>query len=301
MEPHALPVQVVARIVSPRDQLTRCFYRHYEPLAKGIRESRLRIYTGGAQVARPNSFMQKIAKHQRRQLRRMFHGWRETIAQRSPGWLKRSLGPAMLYADMLLIDHGIFRLFYWNRHKLGQQAWRAAQPAPHQIRSIAKRGVRTIVNLRGERSCGGYWLEQATCRKLGIELVDFQLRSRAAPTKQELFEARDLLARLSYPILLHCKSGADRAGLMSALYLIVCEGVPVADAKSQLALKFGHIRQADTGILDYFFERYLADTAGRPMPFFDWVESVYDPVELRRSYQAKGWANLITDRLLRRE
>ena len=245
--------------------------------------------------------MQKIAKKQRRRVRNVVRGWRQSIANGAPAWARRTLGPAVRYADMLLVDHGVFRLVYLNRHRLGAKAWRSAQPAPHQIKAAAGLGVRTIVNLRGERLCGGYSLEQQACARLGLALVDFQVRSRAAPSKEELEGARALFERVEYPILLHCKSGADRAGLMSALYLIVHEGVPVGTAKAQLALRFGHIRQSDTGILDYFFERYLADTAARPMAFFDWVEQVYDPDELKRSYRAQGWANAITNRLLRRE
>ena len=245
--------------------------------------------------------MQKIAKHQRRQMRQRLRGWRVAVADRCPAWMRRSLGPAVHYGDMLLVDHGIFRLFYLNRHPLGRQAWRSAQPAPHQIKAAAGLGVRTIVNLRGPRHCGGYWLEQSACARLGLKLEDYQVRSRAAPSKDEILGARDLFRRIEHPILMHCKSGADRAGLMSALYMIVHENVPVTVAKEQLALKFGHIRQSDTGILDYFFERYLADNALKPMPFFDWVEKVYDPDELKRTFAAKGWANLITNRLLRRE
>lgn len=202
---------------------------------------------------------------------------------------------------MLLIDHGIFRLAYLNRHRLGQHAWRSAQPAPRQLSSIARLGVRTIVNLRGPRVCGGYWLEQETCARLGLRLVDFQIRSRAAPSKEELFAARELFSRIAYPALFHCKSGADRAGLMSTLYLIVHEGMPVEAALSQLNLKFGHIRQSDTGILDCFFERYLADTAESGMPFFEWVEKVYDPEELKRTFHSNRWANLLNGTILRRE
>ncbi len=245
--------------------------------------------------------MQKIAKHQRRQMRQRLRSWRVAVADRCPDWMRRVFGPAVHYGDMLLVDHGIFRLLYLNKHRLGRQAWRSAQPAPHQIKAAAGLGVRTIVNLRGARHCGGYWLEQAACARLGLKLEDYQVRSRAAPAKDEVLGARDLFRRLEYPILMHCKSGADRAGLMSALYLIAHENMPVAEARQQLAIKFGHIRQSDTCILDFFFERYLQDNAVKPMPFFDWVDEVYDPDELKRTFAAKGWANVITNWLLRRE
>lgn len=245
--------------------------------------------------------MGKIAKHQRRAVRRAVRGWRQGVIDRAPQWARASFGPIVNWADMLLIDHGIFRLAYLNLHRLGDNAWRSAQPAPHQIGKLARRGVRTIVNLRGARVCGGYWLEQQACKRHGLKLIDYQVRSRAAPSKNEVLGARDLLLQLEGPVLFHCKSGADRAGLMSTLYMITVEGKPVDEARRQLSLRFGHIRQSDTGILDEFFEDYLKANAESPIKFYDWVENVYDPDELKRSFVARGWANVITNKILARE
>jgi protein tyrosine/serine phosphatase len=245
--------------------------------------------------------MGKIAKEQRRRLRLWMRGMRQSVADRTPAWARRVLDPVVHYSDLMLVDHGFFRVAYLNRHKLGSAAWRSAQPAPYQIARMRRLGIRTIINLRGPRHCGSYWLEQSACARHGIRLVDFQLRSRAAPTKAELLGARDVLQGIEYPLLIHCKSGADRAGLMSALYMIVRENVPVAEAKQQLSIKYGHIRQSDTGILDYFFDRYLADNAANPIEFFDWVEQRYDPDELKTSFAAKAWANVLVNRVLKRE
>lgn len=245
--------------------------------------------------------MTKFAKRQRRAVRQAMRGFRVGIAERSPAWARRSLGPLVNHLDMLLVDHGVFRMVYINRHRLGAHAWRSAQPAPHHIRALAREGIKTVVNLRGPRVCGSYWLEQQACDAAGITLVDYQVRSRAAPTKAELVGARDLFLRIEYPMLMHCKSGADRVGLMSVLYRHVRDGVPIAEAKGELAARFGHFRSADTGILDYLFERFLADTRNRPMEFFHWVETVYDPDELKRSFHANSWTNILTNRILRRE
>lgn len=242
-----------------------------------------------------------LGKQARRAVKRVTLVWRQRLVDDTPQWLRRVVGTPASYADMLLLDHGIFRIFYGNRHRLDQDAYRAAQPAPHQIRQAARLGVRTIVNLRGERMCGSYWLEQAACRRHGLKLVNYQVRSRAAPSREELRGARELFERVEYPILMHCKSGADRAGLMSVLYQHLRGGVPIEQAIKQLSLRYGHIRQADTGVLDAFFERYLADTKDRPMPFFDWVETVYDPDELKRTFQANGLANRLVNSVLRRE
>lgn len=202
---------------------------------------------------------------------------------------------------MLLLDHLIVRLVFPNRHRLSSEAWRAAQPLPHQIRDLKRRGVRTVVNLRGATDTSTYAFEQTACREAGLALVDFAVRSRAAPTRAEVLAARDLFSSVQYPILLHCKSGADRAGLMSALYLHTRHGVPISQARRQLSLRFGHIRQADTGVLDEFFEAYLAHAAAHPIDFYDWVETVYDPKDVYERLHAKGWANRIVDKVFRRE
>ncbi|HXF55817.1 MAG TPA: sulfur transferase domain-containing protein [Hyphomicrobiaceae bacterium] len=245
--------------------------------------------------------MASFAKHTRRAIKRVTMGWRQSLAEHTPEWARRAFGPVASYLDMLFVDHGIFRLIYVNRHRIGAQAWRSAQPAPHHIRRLARQGLRTIVNLRGERMCGSYWLEQEACRRYGITLVNFQVRSRAAPSRHEIKAARELFERIEYPMLMHCKSGADRAGLMSVLFRFIKEGVPLEEAKKELALRYGHIRQADTGILDHFFETYLEHNRTRPIPFFEWVDTVYDPDELKRSFRAKGWANRLVNDILRRE
>lgn len=223
--------------------------------------------------------------------------------EKSPPWAVKAFGPTARYLDMLLIDHGIFRVVYLNRHRIGKngKAWRSAQPAPHQVRAIAQSGVKTIINLRGQRTCGSFWLEEDACRRHGIALKNFTISSRAAPSKETLLAAKELFETVEYPILLHCKSGADRAGLMSVLYAFMREDEPIEVARRQLSLRYGHIRQADTGVLDHFLDRYVADNARSPIDFWTWVETVYDPDEIKRSFHAKGWANRLVNTVLDRE
>ena len=234
-------------------------------------------------------------------MKRALTAARETVVARLPDGVRQRLGPDARYVHMLAVDHMWVRLAFPNRHRLAEGVWRGAQPLPHHIRRLRSEGLRTIVNLRGPAKTSTYALENAACAECGVNLIDFAMKSRGAPSRAVLIAARDLFDRIEYPVLIHCKSGADRAGLMSALYLHLKMGVPVETARHQLSLRFGHIRQADTGILDAVFERYLMDTAARAMPFMEWVETVYDASELQRSYSAKRWANRITGGLLRRE
>jgi protein tyrosine/serine phosphatase len=245
--------------------------------------------------------MAKLLKMPRRAFRRRMLAVRNGLAERSPAWARRRLGPLIDHADMLLIDHGIFRSIYANRHQIAGDAWRSSQPSPRQIAQMAALGIRTIVNLRGERDCGAYRLQVAACRKHGIAMEELTLKSRAAPTRQQIHAAKALFARIQYPMLMHCKSGADRAGLGSALFMILREGKPVAEAMWQLSPRYGHIKQADTGIIDFFFERYLVEAERSGVPFLQWVDAIYDAEKLAREFRGRSWANTLVNSILRRE
>jgi protein tyrosine/serine phosphatase len=249
----------------------------------------------------PVGYAKRYTKPYTKALSRKYRAWRARAEERAPDRLKAHVNKAFDYFDLFFVDHHIFRAVYANRHQIAPGVWRSAQPGPAQIAFLARKGIRTIVNLRGERDCGSYRLEVEACRRHGIKLVNFQLRSRMVPSVEVIHEARALFNELEYPILLHCKSGADRAGLMSAFFMYMKEGRPIEEAVKQLSLKFGHFKKSETGVLDYLFERYLADSSAEPMTFFEWLETRYDPAEIKRDFKSQGWANLFVNRALQRE
>ena len=207
------------------------------------------------------------------------------------------------FLDMWLVDHGFIRDIYWNLHEVAPGVWRAAQPGPRQLRRAKKLGVKTILNLRGKREdCGSYILEREACEALGLKLVDFPIRSRSPLDKPTLHAAVKIFDQIEYPVLLHCKSGADRAGFMSTLYQFVKGGVPLAIAmKKELSLAYGHMRQAKTGVIDFFYETYLAANEKAPIAFLDWVDRDYDRDKLDASFK-ESWAwGILVNYILRRE
>ena len=96
-----------------------------------------------------------------------YRSMRRSMRDDSPRWLVHSTDYLLDRFDLAIVDHGIFRFIYANRHKVSDKAWRSAQPAPSAIELFARRGVRTIVNLRGDRDCGSYRLERAACLRHG--------------------------------------------------------------------------------------------------------------------------------------
>lgn len=206
------------------------------------------------------------------------------------------------WLDMHLVDHGAIRAVYNNFHALGGGMYRCSQPSPTQIRRYhVRHGIRSIINLRGVHDYGSYFYEEEACARLGIELHSVKLYSRTPPSVAEIHRMRELYARLEYPALLHCKSGADRAGLGAALFRILQLGHPVREAMRELSWKYGHSRRARTGILDFFFASYLACDARRPIAFIDWVDTMYDEKALKAAFRDDGWASVVVDKVLHRE
>lgn len=245
----------------------------------------------------------RTAQEARRQARR---------ALAKARWEAELDGPwprARAWINMLLVDHGVLRAVYLNLHPVGRtrppRAWRAAQPLPGQIARLARRhGLRSVVSLRGGVLFGSYPLEREVCARLGLDFRRAVLRSRDLPSREELRALIVLMREVETPVLFHCKSGADRAGLMSALWRIAMEGASAGEAKTELALRYGHLSRGPTGVLDAFLAA-AAEAEAHGLPFERWVETEYDRDAIRKlhrgSGRAGGLAAWIVDRLLRRE
>jgi len=225
-----------------------------------------------------------------------------TSAMALPIDLKTPAGRRRARNELIWGDHGFLRLKFRNLHRISDEMYRANQPSPEHIAVYAKElGLKTILNLRGESPKGYYLLEKEACERHGIQLVDFQMFSRDIPPPENVLEAKKLFDSIAYPALMHCKSGADRAGIMAVLYMHFRQGQPIAQALEMLSRKYLHIRQGKTGVLDFFFETYLAEGQSKGLSFQEWVEKGYDRAALKAKFLKSRKSKLNVDDILRRE
>jgi len=181
-------------------------------------------------------------------------------------------------------DHAVLRSFWTNFFPVSDGVYRSNQPTHARFIKLRDIGIKSVLNLRGAGGAAHYLVEEESCRELGLTLVNVTFHARhAAPTK-DIQILIDAFRNIEKPFVMHCKSGADRAGFASAIYLMVMEGKPVSEARKMLSAKYLHLKWTKTGVLDYILDLYEARAAQTGISFEDWVASDYDYLEVQHAF-----------------
>lgn len=183
------------------------------------------------------------------------------------------------YINLYLKDQGLIRSIYNNFHAITGDVYRSSQPSPSMISRYKKKyNIKTIINLRGETPYGFFKLEKERCKDLGIKLINIKMNSKKLMSKTEIYQLLNIFDTLEYPVLFHCKSGADRTSFLAALY-ILHNSKDINLATKQLSLKYLHLKNSSAGILDLFFTIYKTHS-NNSKDFYDWLENHYDMDEI---------------------
>lgn len=223
---------------------------------------------------------------------KVMFNWRMGFQSLNGGWQR-----AQAYFDLYWVDHGFLRAIYGNEYQIEAGVFRRAQPSPKDIRAFAAKGGKTIINLRGQGWGGPYLLECETCAANGLKMVDVRTSSRNLPSRETVLELADLYAHAARPLIFHCKSGADRAGLAAGLFVLFGGGA-LAAAKAELSSKYLHFRSSPTGVLDRLFEVFGESGS---QDFLEWIKTAYQPTEIEAKFHANRWGSVFVDWILRRE
>lgn len=186
----------------------------------------------------------------------------------------------------LWFDHEILRTFWTNFDEVAPGVYRSNHPTRARFEKMKEMGITTILNLRGRTDSAHYWQEEEICEELGLTLVNAHLLARGAATREVILDTIDKLKTIDRPFLMHCKSGADRAGFASAMYLMIVEGEPVENARKMLSPRYLHFRNGKVGILDYTLDVYAARNARDPIGFEDWIATEYDNWDITHKFRA---------------
>ncbi|MEY4724177.1 MAG: hypothetical protein RL043_326 [Pseudomonadota bacterium] len=217
-------------------------------------------------------------------------------------WARHPHGNFRDHLNLFFVDHGILRALFDNRYRLAGGLYRCNQPSPRRLAFYQRTlGIKSVINLRDVNHYQGWYrIEETACKALGLQLHNVKVFSRGLIDQKDLQLLRDVIEAVELPAIVHCKSGADRAGFFSALFRHFRLGEPVELAQQELSWKYGHFKQAKTGVLDYFFQRFLADRQHR-QSFADWIGRDMNHRGIESDFVPAGFSSLVVDRLLKRE
>ncbi len=159
----------------------------------------------------------------------------------------------------LLIGYVLSVKMQGNFHTITPaEAYRSGQLGNNKLAEYVKQyNIRSVLNLRGKHA-GESWYEDevAMSAKLDLTHYDVSLSSDHELTESEVHQLIDIFHTAPRPILIHCQAGADRSGLVAAMWRVVMDKEPKDRAAQQLSLWYGHIPIGSTRAMDRFFEKW---------------------------------------------
>jgi len=114
-----------------------------------------------------------------------------------------------------------------NFYQVDSGLYRCAQPNKQAFSELSEMGIATIVNLRY------FETDKRKSQKTDLQLVHIKMRASKCKDK-EIIAVLQLIKNRQGALVIHCKHGADRTGLITALYRIVFQGWDKESAIAEL-------------------------------------------------------------------
>jgi uncharacterized protein (TIGR01244 family) len=153
-----------------------------------------------------------------------------------------------------------------NFQRVNERLYRGGQPQEGGFPLLARLGIKTVVNLRAadEHACA----DQARAQAAGLAYFNVPMASHARPTDEQVERVLAIIeAEANQPVFVYCKRGADRTGLVMAVYRIARDGWTSGMAKAEANRHGMFVTQLEMKayITDYYCRRagVTADCVGR--------------------------------------
>ena len=127
--------------------------------------------------------------------------------------------------------------------------YRSAQLDSDQLQYyIQKYHIKSVLNLEGGSSkYEWYRAELAVSKKMHVAHYDISLGAHQLPTKTQLIAIVNILEQAPKPLLIHCKQGADRSGLVAAMSIILFKNDSTDDVLDQISWQYNVISPTTIG------------------------------------------------------
>ncbi len=183
--------------------------------------------------------------------------------------LCKSLVCLILGLAALLGLHALYLIVSHNFHVVVPgTVYRSRQMGGSALEAtMRKYGIRSVLNLRGKSFTQSWYSEETnTVALLQAQYLDIPLSAGREVTDAEIERLLTAMRNAPKPLLIHCNAGADRTGLVSALYLYSIEGRSSEESVGQLCAWYGHLPclHWDYSIaMDNSYWRYVSNQTAR--------------------------------------
>ncbi|MEI7946183.1 MAG: dual specificity protein phosphatase family protein [bacterium] len=116
-----------------------------------------------------------------------------------------------------------------NLHKITTNLYRSAQPTAEGMQNLKIMGIKTVLNLRSFNS------DSDEVGNTGL-IREHIFMKAWHPEREDVVRFLKIVTNeQKYPILFHCQHGADRTGIMCAIYRIAVQGWTKEEAIREMA------------------------------------------------------------------
>lgn len=105
-----------------------------------------------------------------------------------------------------------------NFYKITDYLYRSEQPTEEGMKNLKKMGIKTVINLRA------FYSDLGKTKKTGLLNEELSVKTWHIEDEDVIRVLRIIRKRENGPFLMHCWRGADRLGVMCAMFRIVEQG-----------------------------------------------------------------------------
>lgn len=144
------------------------------------------------------------------------------------------------YVHFYFFDHGWIRAIYDNYSVVDEKLHRSSHPSYSTLKKAASLGITQVISLRHPGKISYQLLEEIWTDRLGLKFISYSMSASDISDPSIYLNILDQINNNRGKTLIHCKSGADRSGLVSALYLLNQSVPQIQKSLQMLNWKFGH-------------------------------------------------------------
>ena len=187
----------------------------------------------------------------------------------------KTISLTVVGALLILVAYFSFLQLSGNVHVvIDNQVIRSNQlSAKHLIKVIHRYHLKTIIDMAPRLK--QHSQEMKAAKEFNIQHIDIDLSSMHRCPPKKLWKLTQLLMHSLRPMLVHCKAGADRTGLASAIVLIL-KGDNKRLVQHQYSAWYGAVDPQSTGratLSPYFVWLKKSNLTTSKLNFLHWVNS----------------------------